>query len=157
MAAPEDRICTTILEMLNVEGIVLEPAGALSVDVLLDIGRSSRGGGSSASRPAAISTSSDCPKSRSGRSAIPGLKKYLILRLPQRPGALRDFLDLLGPERRYRAVRIPQEVGAQFRHRADRDRGAPGKDFEALFERMDAAGFVYRDITGDEIISSIIV
>jgi threonine dehydratase len=26
-----------------------------------------------------------------------GLKKYFILRLPQRPGALRDFLDLLGP------------------------------------------------------------
>ena len=34
----EDRLCTTILEMLNVEGIVLEPAGALSVDALQDLG-----------------------------------------------------------------------------------------------------------------------
>ena len=37
IAVPEDRLCTTILEMLNVEGIVLEPAGALSVDALKDI------------------------------------------------------------------------------------------------------------------------
>ena len=27
-----------------------------------------------------------------------GLKKYFIFRFPQRPGALRDFLHLLGPE-----------------------------------------------------------
>ncbi|MDP1576932.1 MAG: threonine ammonia-lyase IlvA, partial [Cypionkella sp.] len=37
LLAPEDRICVTMLEMLNVEGIVLEPAGALSVDVLQDL------------------------------------------------------------------------------------------------------------------------
>jgi threonine dehydratase len=37
IAVPEDRLCTTILDMLNVEGIVLEPAGALSVDALKDI------------------------------------------------------------------------------------------------------------------------
>ncbi len=39
----EDRLCTTILEMLNVEGIVLEPAGALSVDALQDLGQSIKG------------------------------------------------------------------------------------------------------------------
>ena len=31
LLAPEDRICITMLEMLNIEGVVLEPAGALSV------------------------------------------------------------------------------------------------------------------------------
>jgi threonine dehydratase len=34
---PEDRICTTILDMLNTEGIVLEPAGALALDALKDL------------------------------------------------------------------------------------------------------------------------
>ena len=33
----EDRLCTTMLEMLNVEGVVLEPAGALAVDALKDV------------------------------------------------------------------------------------------------------------------------
>ena len=43
MAAPEDRICITMLEMLNAEGIVLEPAGALSVDVLPELADVIRG------------------------------------------------------------------------------------------------------------------
>ena len=37
LAIPEDRICTTILEMLNIEGVVLEPAGALALDALKDL------------------------------------------------------------------------------------------------------------------------
>jgi threonine dehydratase len=37
LLAPEDRICVTMLEMLNVEGIVLEPAGALAVDALPEL------------------------------------------------------------------------------------------------------------------------
>ena len=37
LIAPENRICVTIQEMLNIEGIVLEPAGALSIDVLEDL------------------------------------------------------------------------------------------------------------------------
>jgi len=39
----EDRICTTLMEMLNVEGIVLEPAGALAVEALADIAEAIRG------------------------------------------------------------------------------------------------------------------
>ena len=39
----EDRICATIIEMLNVEGIVLEPAGALSVEALVDVADQIRG------------------------------------------------------------------------------------------------------------------
>src|SRR5699024_5875813 len=37
LIAPEDRISATILSMLNTEGLVLEPAGALSLDVLPDL------------------------------------------------------------------------------------------------------------------------
>ena len=37
VTSPEDRLCMTMVEMLNVEGIVLEPAGALSIDVLGDL------------------------------------------------------------------------------------------------------------------------
>ena len=29
---PEDRLCGTMIEMLNIEGVVLEPAGALAID-----------------------------------------------------------------------------------------------------------------------------
>jgi threonine dehydratase len=43
LLAPEDRVCVTMLEMLNHEGIVLEPAGALSVDVLPELAEEIRG------------------------------------------------------------------------------------------------------------------
>ena len=43
LLAPEDRICVTMLEMLNVEGIVLEPAGALAVDALPELADEIRG------------------------------------------------------------------------------------------------------------------
>ncbi|TIQ00221.1 MAG: pyridoxal-phosphate dependent enzyme, partial [Mesorhizobium sp.] len=33
---PENRLCATMIEMLNVEGVVLEPAGALAIDALKD-------------------------------------------------------------------------------------------------------------------------
>ena len=43
MGVEPGRLCTTILDMLNTEGIVLEPAGALAVDALKDL--SDRAGG----------------------------------------------------------------------------------------------------------------
>jgi threonine dehydratase len=95
--APENRICVTIQEMLNHEGIVLEPAGALAVDVLArDRGTRSRG------KTVVCVTSGGnfdferLPEVKERAQNWQGLKKYFILRLPQRPGALRDFLDLLG-------------------------------------------------------------
>ena len=67
--APEDRICRTMLEMLNTEGVVLEPAGALALDVLGDLGDLS-GKTVVAVCSAAISISSACPRSRNVLSAI---------------------------------------------------------------------------------------
>ena len=96
---PEDRLCSTLLEFLNHEGIVLEPAGALSVDALKSLdpafikGKTivcvASGGNFDFERLPEV-------KERSMR--FEGLKKYFILRLPQRPGALKEFIALLGPE-----------------------------------------------------------
>ncbi len=36
---PENAICAMMIEMLNVEGVVLEPAGALSLTALEALGR----------------------------------------------------------------------------------------------------------------------
>ncbi len=39
----EDRICITMLEMLNIKDILLEPAGALAIDALKALGQMIRG------------------------------------------------------------------------------------------------------------------
>jgi len=98
LLAPEDRICVTMLEMLNIEGIVLEPAGALSVDVLPELADQIAG------KTVVCVTSGGnfdferLPEVKERAQRYSGVKKYFILRMPQRPGALREFLNLLGPD-----------------------------------------------------------
>ncbi len=96
LLAPEDRICATMIEMLSVEGLVLEPAGALAIDALRDLPVAGRtvvavvsGGNFDFER---------LPDVKERALRWEGRKKYYILRLPQRPGALRDFLAVLGPD-----------------------------------------------------------
>ena len=99
LRAPEDRVCITMLEMLNVEGIVLEPAGALSIDALQDLGQAISG-----RTVVCITTGGNfdferLPEVKERSQRFKGVKKYLILRMPQRPGALKEFLNFLGPQK----------------------------------------------------------
>jgi threonine dehydratase len=153
----EDRLCTTILEMLNVEGIVLEPAGALSVDALQDLGQSIKG-----RTVVCVTTGGNfdferLPEVKERAQKYLGLKKYFILRLPQRPGALKDFLNFLGPEddiarfeylkksaRNYGSVLI----GIETRN---------ATNFDRLFGQLNAAGFTYQDITDDDLLSQFVI
>ena len=155
--APEDRICVTILEMLNVEGIVLEPAGALSIDVLPDLADEIRG------KTVVCVTSGGnfdferLPEVKERAMRFSGQKKYFILRLPQRPGALRDFLTLLGPD--------DDIARFEYLKKSARNSGSvligietvAAKNFDALFARMSDAGFDYRDITDDEVLANFLV
>lgn len=74
----EDRICATIIEMLNVEGIVLEPAGALSVEALGDLRDRIRG------KTVVCVTSGGnfdferLPEVKERAQRYSGVKKYLI-------------------------------------------------------------------------------
>ncbi len=157
LRAPEDRICTTILEMLNVEGIVLEPAGALAVDVLGDLradiaGRSvvcvTSGGNFDFERLPEV-------KERALRHS--GLKKYFILRLPQRPGALRDFLDILGPEDDIARFEYLKKSARNFGTVLIGIETRQAGNFDRMFARMNAAGLVWRDITLDETLADFLV
>ncbi|GGZ32757.1 L-threonine dehydratase [Echinicola pacifica] len=97
---PEGRICTTILNLYNNEGIVVEPAGALTLAALSLYDREKikgknvvcviSGGNNDIMRTAEIKE----------RSLIyEGVKHYFMIQFPQRPGALKDFVSkILGPK-----------------------------------------------------------
>ncbi|MCF6271998.1 MAG: threonine ammonia-lyase IlvA [Rhodobacteraceae bacterium] len=154
--APEDRICATMIEMLNIEGVVLEPAGALAIDGLQDItdiaGKTVvavvSGGNFDFERLPDV-------KERALRWA--GLKKYFILRMPQRPGALKDFLNILGPDddiARFEYLKKSARnfgtvlIGIETR--------APG-GFERIEAEMAAQGFSFEDITDNATLANFIV
>lgn len=158
MLLPENAICLTITEMLNVEGVVLEPAGALAITALEALGRDSlegkivvavvSGGNFDFERLPDV-------KERAMRHA--GLKKYFILRMAQRPGALRDFLGLLGEEddiARFEYLKKSARnfgsvlIGIETKH---------AENFPVLKQRFDAAGLRYQDITENEMLANFVI
>lgn len=157
LLAPEDRICITMLEMLNIEGIVLEPAGALSVDALPELAEEIRG------KTVVCVTSGGnfdferLPEVKERAQRYAGLKKYFILRMPQRPGALREFLSMLGPEddiARFEYLKKSARNFGSVLIGIETKRAANFADFTS---RMDAADFSYRDITDDEALAEFLV
>ena len=157
LIAPEDRICITMLEMLNVEGIVLEPAGALSVDVLADLSDAIRG------RTVVCVTSGGnfdferLPEVKERAQRFAGLKKYFILRMPQRPGALREFLAMLGPDDDVARFEYLKKSARNFGSVLIGIETKSPENFTALFAKLDAASFPYRDITNDGILSEFLI
>ncbi|PWE30061.1 threonine dehydratase [Maritimibacter sp. 55A14] len=157
LAAPEDRICATIIEMLNVEGIVLEPAGALSVDALADLAGEIRG-----KRVVCVTSGGNfdferLPEVKERALRFTGRKKYFILRLPQRPGALKDFLTLLGPGDDIARFEYLKKSARNFGSVLIGIETRQAGGFDHLFARMDAAGFAYQDITDDEVLAQFLI
>ncbi len=153
----EDRICATILEMLNVEGIVLEPAGALAVDVLVDVADQIRG------KTVVCVTSGGnfdferLPEVKERAQRYSGVKKYFILRMPQRPGALRDFLETLGPEDDIARFEYLKKSARNFGSVLIGIETSRPENFEALFARINQAGMTYTDITNDETLGQFVL
>ncbi|HCK07418.1 MAG TPA: threonine dehydratase [Rhodobacter sp.] len=157
LLAPEDRICMTMLMMLNIEGIVLEPAGALSVDVLPQLAQQIKG------KTVILVTSGGnfdferLPEVKERAQRFAGLKKYLILRMPQRPGALREFLSMLGPDDDIARFEYLKKSARNFGSVLIGIETKNTNNFTTLFALLEEAGFPYRDITSDETISEFLI
>jgi len=153
----EDRLCTTMLEMLNIEGIVLEPAGALAVDVLKDIAEEIRG------KTVVCVTSGGnfdferLPEVKERAQRYSGVKKYFILRMPQRPGALKDFLTILGPDDDIARFEYLKKSARNFGSVLIGIETRNSENFVHILHKLDAAGFDYRDITNDEVLAEFLI
>ncbi|MBN9797064.1 MULTISPECIES: threonine ammonia-lyase IlvA [Pseudonocardia] len=139
LAVPEGRICVEMLALYQSDGIIAEPAGALSPAALdrLDIPRDATtvcllsGGNNDVSRYADIVERA---------LVFEGRKHYFLVEFPQEPGALRRFLDdVLGPDdditlfeytKRSNRETGPALVGIEL--------GSPD-DLPALLKRMQEA------------------
>jgi threonine dehydratase len=133
------RVCSEMLEYYQVEGIVTEPAGALSAAALsvlsLPAGQTVlcvvSGGNNDVSRYAEVVERA---------LVFEGRKHYFLVEFAQEPGALRQFLDeVLGPDdditlfeyvKRNNRETGPALVGIEL---------ADAADLPGLLRRMDAA------------------
>ena len=142
---PEGLVCRTMLDLYNEDGLVVEPAGCLSVAALDQLGDITGqnivcvigGGNNDISRTAEIQE----------RALLwAGLKHYFIVEFPQRAGALRDFLHVLGPDddithfeytKKHNRAVGPALVGIQL---------ASASGYDSLVERMERANIDFRSI-----------
>ena len=86
-----------------------------------------------------------------------GLKKYFILRMPQRPGALREFLSMLGADDDISRFEYLKKSARNFGSVLIGIETKRAENFADLTRRMDEAGFAYRDITGDEALAEFLI
>ncbi len=158
MTIAENAICVSMIEMLNIEGVVLEPAGALSIAALAQMPAERLKG----KRVVAIVSGGNfdferLPDVKERAMRHSGLKKYFILRLAQRPGALKDFLNLLGPEDDIARFEYLKKSARNFGSILIGIETARPENFGRLTEAFEAAGLGYQDITENEILSSLII
>ncbi|MEC7669685.1 MAG: pyridoxal-phosphate dependent enzyme, partial [Pseudomonadota bacterium] len=157
LTIPEDRLCTTILDMLNVEGIVLEPAGALSIDALKDLGQAIRGKTVVCIASGGNFDFERLPEVKERAQRYSGIKKYFILRLPQRPGALKDFLGILGPDDDIARFEYLKKSARNFGSVLIGIETSHASNFDILFARLNENGFTFQDITEDETLAQFLI
>ncbi len=147
-----------MIEMLNVEGIVLEPAGALAIDALKDLPRKEIKG-----KTIVLVVSGGnfdferLPDVKERALRFEGLKKYFIFRFPQRPGALRSFLDLLGPDDDIARFEYLKKSARNFGSVLIGIETKEATNFDVLRKRFAEGGWAYQDITENETIASLLI
>lgn len=148
---PEGKVCSTILDLYNLDAIVSEPAGALSIACLDEYKDSIRGktvvcilsgGNNDIDRMQEI-------KERS--LLYEGLKQYFIVRFAQKPGALKQFVnEILGPNddivrfefiQKHNKEAGPALIGIELKSK---------DDFQSLLNRMKECGLHFTLINQDE-------
>lgn len=158
MLLSENAICVTMVDMLNVEGVVLEPAGALSLAALEELGREKLEGKTVVAVVSGGNFDFErLPDVKERAMRHKGLKKYFILRLAQRPGALRDFLNLLGPDDDIARFEYLKKSARNFGSILIGLETKSPENFVALKKAFDGAGMGYQDITENEILANLII
>ncbi len=154
---PEDRLCQTMMDFLFHEGIVLEPAGGLSIDALKDFKSKIKGQNIVCVLSGGNFDFERLPDVKERSMKYAGLKKYIILRLPQRPKALREFLDLLGPNDDIARFEYLKKSAKNFGSVLLGIETDNKKNFGILFDKMERAGFEFEDVTQNEVFADFII
>ena len=158
MLISEDNLCETMVEMLNVEGIVLEPAGALVIDALRWVPEDKLKG----KRVVCVASGGNfdferLPEVKERALKAAGLKKYYLIRMPQRPGALREMLMLLGPDDDISRFEYFKKSARNFGSILVGVETTDPNNFDVLHKKFEENGYGFQDITDDEVIASFIV
>jgi threonine dehydratase len=154
---PEGKVCSTMIELYQNEGIIAEPAGALAISALDDAGEIEgktvvcvlSGGNNDILR---------YPEILERSLVYQGRKHYFIIEFAQKPGQLRQFVDdALGP--------TDDIVRFEYIKKTNKERGAAlvgielkdKVDLEPLLQRMEEIQLNFRRLTSEELLYDYLV
>ena len=155
---PEGKVCSTILQLYNEEGVVVEPAGALTVAALDFYREQIKGKNVVCVLSGSNNDITRTEEIRERSLLYEGLKHYFVIRFPQRAGALREFLNnVLGPTddithfeytKKHNRESGPALVGIQVQKRGD---------YESLVERMDQHHINYQTLNDSRMLFDLLI
>jgi threonine dehydratase len=96
-AIPEGKVCTNMIELYQNEGVIVEPAGALSIAGLDSVKDEIQGKKVVCIISGGNNDISRYPEIMERSLIYEGLKHYFVIEFAQKPGQLQSFLHLLGP------------------------------------------------------------
>jgi len=140
----EGAVCSTILDLYNAEGIVVEPAGALSIAALEKVKEDIAGKTVVCVVSGSNNEIARMEEIRERSLLHSGLKHYFIIRFPQRAGALREFVtDILSP--------TDDITHFQYSKKTSRELGPAvvgielqrPEHYAGLSNRLNKSGFIY--------------
>lgn len=153
----EGKMCATILELYNDEAIVVEPACACTVAALDDIQEEIKGKNVVCVLSGGNNDITRMEEIKERALIYEGKKHYFVVKFPQRAGALKEFLDLLGPQddisrfeytKKTNRESGPALIGVELKD---------PEDFDALIARMNAANIDFQHLNKNPLLFEMLV
>lgn len=155
---PEGQVCTTMIELYQNEGIVTEPAGALTVSALSNITKQIKGKTVVCIVSGGNNDILRYPEIMERSLVYQGLKHYFLIEFAQKPGQLRQFVDqALGPTddivrfeyiKKTSKERGPALIGVELLQK---------ENYQKLLERMNNLGIEYTVIRDNDLLYSYLI
>jgi len=154
---PEGKICSTILQLYNDEALVVEPAGAVSISALDQIQDEIRGKNVGIIVCGGNNDIHRTQEIKERALLYEGLKHYFIITFPQRAGALKEFLNMLGPD--------DDIAHFQYTKKNNREKGPAlvgielqkASDFEGLKQRLIENGINFQHLNNNPLLFEMLV
>ncbi len=151
VVSDEGKVCVTMVDLYQNEGIIAEPAGALSISALDEFAKEIKGKTIVCVLSGGNNDILRYPEIMEKSLVYKGLKHYFLIEFAQKPGQLRQFLNhALGPRddivlfeyiKRNSREKGPALIGVELSKK---------EDLSLLLDNMDKLQIRYTKITADD-------
>ncbi|HYG40189.1 MAG TPA: threonine ammonia-lyase IlvA [Cytophagales bacterium] len=153
IATHEGKVCTTMIELYQNEGIITEPAGAMAIAALDQCAEFIKGKNVVCIISGGNNDISRYPEVMERSLMYEGLKHYFLVEFAQKPGELLRFLQkVLGPNDDIIRFEYLKKTNQEFGPALVGIELTNKKDLQPLLERIKESDIKIKNITHDDVL-----